>query len=419
MFRFKITSNKTLSRYSINETIYVGENKISWLYFLVGNKIGIYDTENLNFELQVIFSDNRYMSFKIDFKPKTNKASCEEYEGRLPITNDLTGKAQELKLIVRITDDEENVIGVTNPVSLNVEETESPTQEILPRDELDEKLKELQEELSEKQAEITDLLSKIETDKQTIERLNSDINDVRAEMNVVNDNYNTQLERANSLTSDLKGLIQRDISEIAIPDSITSIGNWVFYQCTNLQNVTMPNSVTSIGGSAFEGCTSLKDVTIPSNVTSIGRSAFYGCTNLTSITIPDKVTSIGYLAFYHCTSLKSVTIPNSVTSISDEAFRECTSLTDVTIPNSVTIIGNIFYKSANLKNVVIETGFNANGLNLSSSDKYTVETIVSWLNALADRTDLTPYSLIIGETNLAKLNPEQIAIATNKNWNLA
>lgn len=374
MFKFKILSNKTLSRYSINETIYVGENKISWLYFLVGNKIGIYDTENLNFELQVIFSDNRYMSFKIDFKPKTNKTPCEEYEGRLPVTQDLTDKAQELKLIVRITDNEDNVIGVTNPVSINVEETESPTQEILTREELESKIKELQEELSEKQAEITDLLSKIETDKQTIERLNSDIDDVRAELNVAKNNYNNQLKRANSLTSDLKGLIQRDISEIAIPDGITSIGANTFRDCYKLQSATIPEGVTNIL-----------------------TAAFYNCISLTSITIPDGVTMIDGYVFEACQKLSSVTIPNSVESFGQFAF----------------------HTDSNLQNVVIKNGFNGKGLALSSSNKYTVETIVSWLNALADRTDLTPYSLIIGETNLAKLNPEQIAIATNKNWNLA
>ena len=56
------------------------------------------------------------------------------------------------------------------------------------------------------------------------------------------------------------------------------------------------------------------------SITSIGDYAFYECTGLTSITIPNSVTSIGSYAFCDCTGLTSVTIPNSVTSIGDCAF---------------------------------------------------------------------------------------------------
>lgn len=90
----------------------------------------------------------------------------------------------------------------------------------------------------------------------------------------------------------LTDLIERDITSINIPDTVTIIGNHAFYSCTALTNITISNSVISIGNSAFYGCTGLTSITIPNSVTSIAPSAFNSCTNLTTITINKAAGSI-------------------------------------------------------------------------------------------------------------------------------
>ena len=153
--------------------------------------------------------------------------------------------------------------------------------------------------------------------------------------------------------------------------SVTSIGNYAFYDCTHLTSVTIPNSVTSIGGYAFKYCGDLTNVTIGNSVTSIGPDAFRYCHSLASIVvandntkydsrdncnaiiatatntlilgckktiIPNSVTNIGVDAFINCIYLESITIPESVTTIQYNAFYGCIRLKGITIPESVTTI---------------------------------------------------------------------------------
>ena len=118
----------------------------------------------------------------------------------------------------------------------------------------------------------------------------------------------------------------------------------ISFRNQNLTSYVIPNNVTRIGDRAFSFCSSLAEVVIPNSVTRIGDSAFEGCSSLAEVIIPDSITGIGDRAFSFCSSLAEVIIPNSVTNIGKGAFQLCSSLAEVVIPNSVVCInGNPFH----------------------------------------------------------------------------
>ena len=172
------------------------------------------------------------------------------------------------------------------------------------------------------------------------------------------------------------------LTSVAIPDSVTGIGDYAFYE-SGLENINIPAGVTTIGRSAFTNCKSLSSVTFAegSRLSSIGDSAFYMTWSLTSIEIPDGVTGIGKSAFYE-SGLENINIPAGVTTIGMGAFEDCFNLSGVTfekdsklteiesgtffgcvnltsieIPAEVTSIGEFaFYNCKSLSSVTFEEG---------------------------------------------------------------
>ncbi len=180
-----------------------------------------------------------------------------------------------------------------------------------------------------------------------------------------------------------------EVTDLEIPDGITSINVRAFDGASSLTSVVIPESVTSIGNRAFRDCSGLTEVTIPASINLISENVFEGsgltavditdlgawcdisfananCNPLnqlhhlrlngeevTDMTIPDDVTEIGNYAFYGCTGFTSVNIPIGVTKIGINAFSNCGGLGNVTLPEGVTTVGDNAFNTGYMKNVTI------------------------------------------------------------------
>lgn len=125
------------------------------------------------------------------------------------------------------------------------------------------------------------------------------------------------------------------LKQYSIPDSVTSIENTAFRECSSLQSISIPAGVTEIDFATFAYCTGLISIILPDGITEIGDSAFLGCSSLESISIPDTTTDIGRYAFKNCSSLKSISVPDGVRNIYEETFYACDNMTWVKLPNSL------------------------------------------------------------------------------------
>ena len=130
------------------------------------------------------------------------------------------------------------------------------------------------------------------------------------------------------------------VTDLTIPNDITELKAYTFYDAKNITRVTIPSTVTSIDGSGTFQQSGLRNVTVPSSVTSWnGSDTFSYCTRLTDATLNNSG-NIGDYAFDGCRSLTGVTFGNNITAIRSGAFADCTSLTGATFGHNIRKIGN-------------------------------------------------------------------------------
>lgn len=119
------------------------------------------------------------------------------------------------------------------------------------------------------------------------------------------------------------------VTELVVCDGITSIGNNLCRDCTNLITAELPSSLNSIGEFAFSGCTNLSEIRIPFGCESIGRSAFENCRTFIEIELPISMKFIGQGAFAGCTNITSARLSQSLEAIGKDAFKDCKILAEL------------------------------------------------------------------------------------------
>ena len=144
------------------------------------------------------------------------------------------------------------------------------------------------------------------------------------------------------------------LQSVALPASLSVIGEGAFLSCNNITSITLPESLDSIAPYAFSACEHLAAVVIPASVKVVGEGAFSHCTALSSVTVTDGSTDlkIADKAFYGCTTLASANIANRTVSIGNYAFCDCTgeNFAIVTGSNSrLSSIGENAFQNSALK----------------------------------------------------------------------
>ena len=170
------------------------------------------------------------------------------------------------------------------------------------------------------------------------------------------------------------------LESITLPESVTQIGYYSFFECANLgginlENVTKildygftktaiteinaPKLTGALGTRTFAYCTSLKDVKSLGEITSLSSNqwnygVFYQCTGLESCVLPETLVTIGIGTFNGCTSLKSLNIPKGLLTLSSDALSGCSSLyyEELNLPN-LTSLGKLGLNGPQIKRLVL------------------------------------------------------------------
>ena len=189
-----------------------------------------------------------------------------------------------------------------------------------------------------------------------------------------------------------------------------------FFQSTNVETVNFPK-LKIANASVFLDCSALTEINLP-KLTTISNSGFQDCSALTEINLP-MLTTIGNSGFQSCSALTEINLPMLAT-IGKDAILNTPKLIKMTVGTLTNTTATSFKQPSRGYNgslTVLEIGNGTSAdLYLQYSTKYTQSTLHAIIENLADLTGQTAGMFYIGETNLAKIDDEHLAMLNQKNW---
>lgn len=231
----------------------------------------------------------------------------------------------------------------------------------------------------------------------------------------------------------------RNLETVTLPDSLEFIDSWAFERCSKLKTINVPANVTRINGGAFAQNSSMTSITcdpanknyvsvngvlftkdmkelvaypggiqdgytVPATVNHIGDAAFYGALGLDSVTILGNLDFIGFEAFAECSKLTDVAIRDGVNYVGYWAFRGCDGIKSLTVPQSVTNIGNQAFGFAYADQKM--SGFSLRGYKDSAVNFYAIRHDIPFICIGEASEDNKPFDKDNAKESEVETNPD-------------
>ncbi len=147
---------------------------------------------------------------------------------------------------------------------------------------------------------------------------------------------------------------RKDITEVNIPNGVTTIGERAFAKCTNLKKLIIPDSVTTIGASAFNECENLEEVVLSKNIKKLNYRTFADCKRLKKIIIPEGIKELDWAVFSGCENIEEIVLPSSIKTINKQLFLNCKKLKSIILPKNITYLPDECFRGCKNLDIILD-----------------------------------------------------------------